>query len=62
MKAIKTRTSDACTPEFLPIETAHALIDQYAIGFFDRYVKGADVPKAQLQSADPKVVTVRVED
>jgi predicted dienelactone hydrolase len=60
VNAIKTRTADACTPEFLPIETAHALIDQYAIGFFDRYVKGADVPKAQLKSTDPKVVAVRV--
>lgn len=62
VNAIKTRTTDACTPEFLPIETAHALIDQYAIGFFDRYVKGAKVAKTQLQSADPKVVTVRVKD
>jgi predicted dienelactone hydrolase len=62
VEAIKTRTGDACTPEFLPIETAHTLIDQYTIGFLDRYVKGTKVAKTQLQSADPKVVTVRVKD
>lgn len=60
VEAIKSRTGDACTPEFLPVDTAHALIDRYTIGFFDRYVKDVAVPKAQLKSADPEVVTVRV--
>jgi predicted dienelactone hydrolase len=60
VEAIKTRTGDACTRKFLPIETAHALIDRYTIGFFDKYVKEDAVPKAQLKSDDPKVVTVRV--
>jgi len=58
--AITARTSDACTPRFLPIATAHTLIDRYTIGFFDRYVKGDTAAAARLRSTDPKAVTVRV--
>ena len=58
--AIDRQARDGCTPKFLPIATAHTLVDHYTIGFFDRYVKGDTAAATALRSTDPKVVTVRV--
>jgi len=60
VKAIKSRTDEACKPKFLPITTAHTLIDRYAIGFFERYVKQDAAAAQLLKGTMPKIVSVRV--
>jgi predicted dienelactone hydrolase len=60
VKAIDDFAQSACTPKFLPIETAHRLIDRYAIGFLERYVAGDKSAARWLRPTQPKVVSVRV--
>ncbi|MEI7999793.1 MAG: hypothetical protein WCI50_00450 [Actinomycetes bacterium] len=58
--AITSRADQACTAEFLPVETAHKLVDGYVVAFFDRYVKGEVTAAKQLRNVDPKVVRFQV--
>lgn len=59
VSTIKSLTESACTPEFLPIATAHKIIDRYVVGFFDRYVKGERDAAAFLKAQSRKVERVR---
>jgi len=61
VEAIDTFAEEGCTPEHLPIEQAHRLIDRYVMGFFDRYVAGDESAKRLLEPTRPKVVDLQVE-
>ena len=60
VEAVKSRTDEACTPKFLPITAAHMLINRYAIGFLERYVKGDKAAARWLKPTQPKIVSVQV--
>jgi predicted dienelactone hydrolase len=56
-KAIDAFAQEACTPRFVPITTAHRLIDRYAIGFLERYVAGDKSAARFLTPTEPKIVS-----
>ena len=60
VQAIDDFAKSACPPKFLPIDTAHRLIDRYAIGFLERYVAGDAAAARWLKPTEPKIVSVRV--
>ena len=60
VQAIDDFAKSACPPKFLPIDTAHRLIDRYAIGFLERYVGGDAAAARLLKPTEPKIVSVRV--
>ncbi len=62
VEAVKSRTDEACTPKFFNINTAHKLIDRYAIGFMERYVAGEKAAAKWLKPVPGKTVTVTVKN
>ena len=60
--AVKSRTDEACAPKFLPITTAHQLIDRYSVGFLERYVGNDKAAAKWLKPTQPKIVSISVKN